>query len=86
MLKKGKVLPCETVFLGACVQDEQQASVRHGRAQAFPQKVVGPEDLKVQDVKMKVSCKTSLKIDRGRCENEAFVICGGCNSAGDSGG
>ena len=44
--------------------------------------------MNVEDVKMKLSCKTSLnKNERGRCENEAFVSCGGCDSGGgDSGG
>ena len=41
------------------VQDEQQASARHGRAQMFPEWVV---EMKEEDVKMKFSCETSLKI------------------------
>ena len=44
-------------------------------------------ELKVDDVKTKLSCETSLKNLSGRCENEAFVSCGGCDSGGcDSGG
>ena len=44
-------------------------------------------EVKVDDVKTKLSCETSLKNLSGRCENEAFVSCGGCDSGGgDSGG
>ena len=38
------------------VQDEQQASARHGRAQMFLNELL---ELKVEDVKTKLSCETS---------------------------
>ena len=43
-------------------------------------------ELKVDDVKTKLSCETSLKNLSGRCENEAFVSCGGCDSGGGGSG
>ena len=32
-----------------------------------------PQNLKVADVKTKLSCETPSKSESGRCENEAFV-------------
>ena len=44
-------------------------------------------ELKVEDVKTKLSCETSSKTESGTCENEACVSCGGCDSSGgDSAG
>ena len=46
-----------------------------------------PQKLNVEDVKMKLSCETSLKDSSGRCENAALVGCGDCDSGGgDTGG
>ena len=45
--------------------------------------------MNMEDVKMKLSCETRRpsKTESGRCENEAFINCGGCDSGGcESGG